>query len=119
MVAPSRLEKSEQPANVATHNPATTQRAARHGEEGCAESMTGTIILIQKSIQPEQLERDRSIWSIQSVWSVSCGSSNKTNSTPAQPIDRIDQTDQIDLTNQPVRAFHGPRLVIDSPTPLG
>ena len=51
MVAPSRLEKSEQLVSVATHNPATTHKAARNRKEGRAESTTCTIILIQKSIQ--------------------------------------------------------------------
>ena len=55
MVVPFRLEKSEQLVNVATHSPATTPEAARNRREGRAESMTCTIILIQKSIQRAQL----------------------------------------------------------------
>ena len=63
MVSPSRLEKNEQLVNVATHNPTTAQMAVRHRKDGRAESMTCTVVLIQKSIQPAQLEglaeRDR------------------------------------------------------------
>jgi hypothetical protein len=55
MVAPSRLEKSEQLVNVATTSPATTHEAARDREEERAESIACTIILIQKSIQWAQL----------------------------------------------------------------
>jgi len=55
MVASSRLEKSEQLVNVATHSPTATPEAARYRKEGRAESMTCTIILIQKSIPRVQL----------------------------------------------------------------
>jgi hypothetical protein len=98
--APPPLEKNEQLVNVRIDSPATTPEAARSKRDGRAESMTCTSILIQKNAQGAQLERDRSLWSMQSVWSVSCGSNNKTNSTSEQPIDRIDQTDQIDETDR-------------------
>ena len=97
MVAPSRLEKSEQLVNVAIHSPATTPEAARNKRDGRAESMTCTSILIQKSIPRAQLSglaaRDANpvylvFWSI---WSVSCEPNNKANS-----IDQTNQTDQID-----------------------
>jgi len=112
MVAPSRLEKSEQLVNVATTRLATTHEAARDRKEERAESMTCTIILIQKSIQPAQLVarkgRDELIWFIWFVLFIWLDKFNQTN-----------QTDQINKRNQPVLALHEPRLVIDSPTPLG
>jgi hypothetical protein len=51
MVSESRLDKDEQLANVATHNPTTTPEAARNRKDRRAGSMTCTIILIQKSNQ--------------------------------------------------------------------
>ena len=51
MVSPSGFEKSAQLVNVTTPSPATTHEAARNRKEARAESMTCTIILIQKSIQ--------------------------------------------------------------------
>jgi hypothetical protein len=55
MVAPSRLEKSEQLVSIATHSPAPSHTAARNGKEGRVESIPCTIILIQKSIERAQL----------------------------------------------------------------
>ena len=68
MVAPSRFEKSEQLVNVATHNPATTPKAARNRKEARAESMTCTTILIQKSIRRAQLTGERALF-VWSIWS--------------------------------------------------
>jgi hypothetical protein len=51
MVSDSRLDKDEQPANVAIHNPTTTPEAARNRKDRRAGSIICTIILIQKSIQ--------------------------------------------------------------------
>ena len=102
MVAPSRLEKSEQLVNVATTSPATTHEAARDRKEERAESMTCTIILIQNSILWAQLaaqyKRDRRDWQ-----------------------DERDGRAYICLRRAcpTTLALHAPRLVIDSPSPLG
>ena len=102
MVSPSRAEKSEQLVNVATHIPTTAHMAARRRKEGRAESMTCTIILIQKTSQPAQLDglaardtrdlRDRV-------------TAKSIHVPPFAPVSHF--------------SLHAPRGGVDSPAPLG
>ena len=95
MVASSWLDKNEQLVNVATPSPATTHEAARNRKEERDESMTCTIILIQKSITRAQLaarngrdKRDLSGYLVCLVHQVSLMQPNK----PDNPTDQMNKT---------------------------